>query len=59
MSKTNQFIRITTQINTGEMKNSRVVIIGCGNIGISILQGLLKAQTLPSEYDSGGYSDRV
>jgi pyrroline-5-carboxylate reductase len=31
------------------MKNSKVAIIGCGNIGISILQGLLKEQSLPAE----------
>jgi pyrroline-5-carboxylate reductase len=31
------------------MINSRVSIIGCGNIGISLLQGLLKQQTFPAE----------
>ena len=31
------------------MINNRVAIIGCGNIGISILQGLLKQQTIPSK----------
>jgi pyrroline-5-carboxylate reductase len=30
------------------MKNSKVAIIGCGNIGISLLQGLLKEQTIPA-----------
>jgi pyrroline-5-carboxylate reductase len=32
------------------MKSKRVAIIGCGNIGISLLQGLLKQQTIPAEY---------
>jgi pyrroline-5-carboxylate reductase len=31
------------------MKKSKVAIIGCGNIGISLLQGLLKEQTIPAE----------
>jgi pyrroline-5-carboxylate reductase len=31
------------------MKNHRVSIIGCGNIGISLLQGLLKEQTIPAK----------
>jgi pyrroline-5-carboxylate reductase len=31
------------------MKNTRVSIIGCGNIGISLLQGLLKVQTIPAK----------
>jgi len=31
-----------------EMINNRVSIIGCGNIGISLLQGLLKEQTVPA-----------
>jgi pyrroline-5-carboxylate reductase len=30
------------------MTNSRVSIIGCGNIGISLLQGLLKDATIPA-----------
>lgn len=30
------------------MINNRVTIIGCGNIGISLLQGLLKEQTIPA-----------
>ncbi len=29
--------------------NKRVAIIGCGNIGISILQGLLNEKTIPAE----------
>jgi pyrroline-5-carboxylate reductase len=32
-----------------EMINNRVSIIGCGNIGISLLQGLLKEQTIPAK----------
>ena len=32
-----------------EMMNNRVSIIGCGNIGISLLQGLLKEQTIPAK----------
>src|SRR5664279_1319407 len=31
------------------MINKRVAIIGCGNIGISLLQGLLKQQTIPAQ----------
>src|SRR5512133_2932466 len=31
------------------MKNSKVAIIGCGNIGISLLQGLLKEQKIPAQ----------
>jgi pyrroline-5-carboxylate reductase len=31
------------------MKNSRVSIIGCGNIGISLLQGLLKQRIIPAK----------
>jgi pyrroline-5-carboxylate reductase len=31
------------------MRNIRVSIIGCGNIGISLLQGLLKMQTIPAK----------
>ena len=31
------------------MMNNRVSIIGCGNIGISLLQGLLKEQTIPAK----------
>ena len=31
-----------------EKMNNRVSIIGCGNIGISLLQGLLKEQTVPA-----------
>ena len=31
------------------MINSKVAIIGCGNIGISILQGLLKVETIPAK----------
>jgi pyrroline-5-carboxylate reductase len=31
------------------MENTRVSIIGCGNIGISLLQGLLKEQTIPAK----------
>ena len=31
------------------MRNKRVSIIGCGNIGISLLQGLLKTQTIPAK----------
>jgi pyrroline-5-carboxylate reductase len=31
-----------------EMINNRVSIIGCGNIGISLLLGLLKEQTVPA-----------
>jgi pyrroline-5-carboxylate reductase len=31
------------------MINKKVSIIGCGNIGISLLQGLLKQQTIPSK----------
>ena len=30
------------------MENTRVAIIGCGNIGISLLQGLLKEHTIPA-----------
>ena len=30
------------------MINKRVAIIGCGNIGISLLQGLLKQQNIPA-----------
>jgi pyrroline-5-carboxylate reductase len=32
-----------------EMVNKKVSIIGCGNIGISLLLGLLKGQTIPAE----------
>src|SRR5665647_152049 len=32
-----------------EMVNKKVSIIGCGNIGISLLQGLLRGQTIPAE----------
>ena len=31
------------------MKESRVSIIGCGNIGLSLLQGLLKQKTIPAK----------
>ena len=31
------------------MINNRVSIIGCGNIGISLLQGLLKEKTIPAK----------
>lgn len=31
------------------MRNIKVSIIGCGNIGISLLQGLLKTQTIPAK----------
>jgi pyrroline-5-carboxylate reductase len=31
------------------MENSKVAIIGCGNIGISLLQGFLKEQTIPAK----------
>jgi pyrroline-5-carboxylate reductase len=31
------------------MTDSKVAIIGCGNIGISILQGLLKQHTMPAK----------
>ena len=31
------------------MKNSRVSIIGCGNIGISLLLGLLKQRIIPAK----------
>lgn len=31
------------------MINTRVAIIGCGNIGLSIVQGFLKQQTIPSK----------
>jgi pyrroline-5-carboxylate reductase len=31
------------------MKNTRVAIIGCGNIGLSLLQGMLKGKTIPAK----------
>ena len=31
------------------MIKNRVAIIGCGNIGLSIIQGLLKAKTIPAK----------
>jgi pyrroline-5-carboxylate reductase len=31
------------------MKNTSVTIIGCGNIGISLLQGLLKEKSIPAQ----------
>ena len=31
------------------MKNDKVSIIGCGNIGLSLLQGLLKENNIPPE----------
>jgi pyrroline-5-carboxylate reductase len=31
------------------MINNRVAIIGCGNIGLSLLQGFLKQQTIPAK----------
>jgi len=40
---------IQTEINNMELKNRKVTIIGCGNIGISLLQGLLKQQSIPSK----------
>ncbi len=30
------------------MINKKIAIIGCGNIGISLLQGLLKEKTIPA-----------
>jgi pyrroline-5-carboxylate reductase len=30
------------------MKNNKISIIGCGNIGLSLLQGLLKDETIPA-----------
>jgi pyrroline-5-carboxylate reductase len=30
------------------MRNDKVAIIGCGNIGLSLLQGLLKEKTIPA-----------
>ena len=37
------------KLNIGDKTGRRVSIIGCGNIGISLLQGLLKGQTIPAE----------
>jgi pyrroline-5-carboxylate reductase len=31
------------------MKDKKIAIIGCGNIGLSLLQGLLKDETIPSK----------
>ena len=36
-------------LNDGEMINNKVSIIGCGNIGISLLQGLLKEMIIPAK----------
>jgi len=38
-----------TELNNGKMVDKRVSIIGCGNIGISLLQGFLKNQTIPAK----------
>jgi len=37
------------KLNIGDKTGRRVSIIGCGNIGISLLQGLLRGQTIPAE----------
>ena len=37
------------KLKVGDKKARRVSIIGCGNIGISLLQGLLRGQTIPAE----------
>jgi pyrroline-5-carboxylate reductase len=30
------------------MKNKKIAIIGCGNLGLSILNGLIAEQTVPA-----------
>jgi len=42
-------LNIPAELNKEEMINYRVSIIGCGNIGISLLQGLLKQQIIPAK----------
>ena len=37
------------KLNIGDKTGRRVSIIGCGNIGISLLQGLLRGHTIPAE----------
>ncbi len=37
------------ELSKREIVNKKVSIIGCGNIGISLLLGLLKDQTIPAE----------
>ncbi len=43
------FIHVLLKANNTNMTDNKVAIIGCGNIGISILQGLLKQQTIPAK----------
>lgn len=43
------FILVLLKANNSIMTDKKVAIIGCGNIGISILQGLLKQQTIPAK----------
>ena len=46
----NYFILVQTfRINRTYMKNYKVAIIGCGNIGLSLLQGLLKDNLTPPD----------
>ncbi len=37
------------KLKVGDKTARKVSIIGCGNIGISLLQGLLRGQTIPAE----------
>jgi pyrroline-5-carboxylate reductase len=37
------------ELNSGNLENKKLAIIGCGNIGLSLLQGLLKENTIPAQ----------
>jgi pyrroline-5-carboxylate reductase len=43
------FILVLLKANNSLMTDIKVAIIGCGNIGISIVQGLLKQKTIPAK----------
>jgi pyrroline-5-carboxylate reductase len=42
-------LETSEELNRSEMKNDRIAIIGCGNIGISLLHGLLKEKSIPAK----------
>jgi len=43
------FILVLLKANNTNMTDRKVAIIGCGNIGISIVQGLLKQEIIPAK----------